>query len=122
MELQQDTPLSLPLFQLDDNIESRDMDAPDAEVAVLLSENLLANLCQNPEQEQSISFPIDDYELSNIANEVSELLCHGHQLQLILNRGPVLSAVLNTDNGALFVSPPMEMMPTFDLGLDDEDQ
>ena len=100
MELQQDTPLSLPLFQLDDNIESRDMDAPDAEVAVLLSENLLANLCQNPEQEQSISFPIDDYELSNIANEVSELLCHGHQLQLILNRGPVLSAVLNTDNGA----------------------
>ncbi|GEK09747.1 hypothetical protein HUZ36_11440 [Pseudoalteromonas sp. McH1-7] len=122
MELQQDTPLSLPLFLLDDNIENRDVNVPDAEVSVILSENLLAHLCQNPKEDENISLHIDDYELLNISANVTALLEAGHQLQLLLNRGPVLSAVLSTEGEALFVSPPMEMLPTFDLGLDDEDE
>lgn len=107
---------------LDDNIENRDVNAPDAEVSVILSENLLAHLCQNPKEDENISLHIDDYELLNISANVTALLEAGHQLQLLLNRGPVLSAVLSTEGEALFVSPPMEMLPTFDLGLDDEDE
>ncbi|ASD65743.1 MULTISPECIES: hypothetical protein [Pseudoalteromonas] len=121
MELQQDTPLSLPLFLLDDNIENRDIDSPDAEVSVMLSENLLAHLCQNPKEDENISLHIDDYALNNISTTVTELIGAEHQLQLLINRGPILSAVLSTSSDALFVSPPVEMMPTFDLGLDDDE-
>ncbi|AZZ99831.1 hypothetical protein [Pseudoalteromonas sp. R3] len=121
MELQENTPLNLPLFRLDDNLAERDMEQPDLTLEVILDANLLANLCQNPAPEQSVSIPLESYQISNIEQQVAEVLSHGHQAQLLLNHGPVLSAVLSCESQAMFVSPPMEMMPTFDLGLDDED-
>ncbi|WP_440054763.1 hypothetical protein ACSLBF_00900 [Pseudoalteromonas sp. T1lg65] len=121
MELQQDTPLELPLFLLNDNIENRDLEQPDLRLSVMLTDNLLANLCQNPTPEESISIPVVDYELNDFSADVVELFNGEHQLQLLLNNGPVLSAILNVQD-QLFVSPPVEMMPTFDLGLDEDEQ
>ncbi|KZN58521.1 hypothetical protein N482_22180 [Pseudoalteromonas luteoviolacea NCIMB 1942] len=122
MELQENTPLTLPLFLLDDELESRDIDSPDMQISVNLTADLLANLCQNPAPEQSISIPLESYELQDIEASYTVLMASGHQAQLLLNHGPVLSAVLSpADADALFVSPPIDMMPTFDLGLDDEE-
>lgn len=117
MELEQNTPLTLPLFLLDDQIEQRDMDASDLTLSVILNENLLANLCQNPAEEQSISINLETYQVFADNAEFASVLTNEHQAQLLLNRGPVLSAVLSCGE-QVFISPPMEMMPTFDLGDD----
>ncbi|KZN43546.1 hypothetical protein [Pseudoalteromonas luteoviolacea] len=123
MELQENTPLILPLFLLNDDIESRDIESPDMQLSVNLTADLLANLCQNPAPEQSISIPLESYELKDIEASYTVLMANGHQAQLLLNHGPVLSAVLSpADAEALFVSPPVDMMPTFDLGLDEEEE
>lgn len=116
MELSQDTPLSLPLFLLNDEIESRDIESPDVVLNVVLDETLLANLCQNPSTEQSVSITLEQYQLEVLTSAFSGLLESSHQAQLLLNHGPVLSAVLSNDAEQMFISPPMEMMPTFDLG------
>ncbi|WP_063381753.1 hypothetical protein [Pseudoalteromonas luteoviolacea] len=122
MELQENTPLTLPLFLLDDELECRDIDSPDMQISVNLTADLLANLCQNPVPEQSISIPLESYELQDIEASYTVLMANGHHAQLLLNHGPVLSAVLSpADAEVLFVSPPVDMMPTFDLGLDDEE-
>ncbi|KID55390.1 hypothetical protein JF50_21310 [Pseudoalteromonas luteoviolacea] len=122
MELQENTPLTLPLFQLNEQLESRDIDSPDMQLSVNLTADLLANLCQNPAPEQNMSIPIEHYELTDIESSYTAVLSEGHQVQLILNHGPVLSAVLSpVSEDMLFVSPPVDMMPTFDLGLDDDE-
>ncbi|RJE76115.1 hypothetical protein BGP78_13965 [Pseudoalteromonas sp. MSK9-3] len=122
MELSQDTPLSLPLFLLNDEIESRDIEAPDVVLNVVLDEALLANLCQNPNTEQSVSITLEQYQLEVLTPAFSGLLESSHQAQLLLNHGPVLSAVLSNDAEQMFISPPMEMMPTFDLGEEVEEE
>jgi hypothetical protein len=122
MELTQDTPLSLPLFLLNDEIESRDVEAPDLVLNVVLDESLLANLCQNPSEEQSVSIMLEQYRLEVVTPSFSGLLERGHQAQLLLDHGPVLSAVLSDDAEQLFISPPIEMMPTFDLGEEVEEE
>ncbi|OCQ18337.1 hypothetical protein A7985_23695 [Pseudoalteromonas luteoviolacea] len=123
MELQENTPLILPLFLLSDDLESRDIERPDMQLSVNLTAELLANLCQNPAPEQSISIPLERYELKDIEASYTDLLASGHHAQLLLNHGPVLSAVLSPSGAeALFVSPPVDMMPTFDLGLDDDEE
>ncbi|KZN50431.1 hypothetical protein [Pseudoalteromonas luteoviolacea] len=122
MELQENTPLTLPLFQLNEQLENRDIESPDMQLSVNLTSDLLANLCQNPAPEQSMSIPLEDYAVTDIEASFTAALNDGHQAQLILNHGPVLSAVLSpVGEEMLFVSPPVDMMPTFDLGLDDED-
>ncbi|MBQ4839929.1 hypothetical protein [Pseudoalteromonas luteoviolacea] len=122
MELQENTPLTLPLFQLNEQLETRDIESPDMQLSVNLTADLLANLCQNPAPEQNMSIPLEAYELTDIEASVATVLSEGHQAQLILNHGPVLSAVLSPlGEDVLFVSPPVDMMPTFDLGLDDEE-
>ena len=104
--------LSLPLFLLDDNIEQRDIDSPDFTIEIILDKTLLANLCQNPSVDENISINLEQYSL--IEESDTE-----HQAQLILNHGPVLSAVV-TIGEQLFISPPMDMMPTFNLGDEEE--
>ncbi|CAM4264951.1 hypothetical protein [Pseudoalteromonas byunsanensis] len=116
MELSENTPLSLPLFLLNDQLEQRDMAYPDLILEVLLDETLLANLCQNPKAEENISINLAVYQLHAQQAEFESVLNVEHQAQLLLNHGPVLSAVLSLENEQVFISPPMEMMPTFDLG------
>ncbi|WP_105253895.1 hypothetical protein [Pseudoalteromonas sp. T1lg75] len=117
MELSQGAVLSLPLFVLNDSLYARDMNEPDLLLEVTLDEELLAHLCQNPSAEQSVSLQLSTYELRPRAQP---LLSCEHQAMLILSRGPLLAAVLECSDGQSYVSPQLEMMPTFDLGDDDE--
>ena len=48
MELEQDSNLTLPLFILDETLSTRDLAQPDLEISVILSDELLTQLCQNP--------------------------------------------------------------------------
>ena len=120
MDLSENTPLVLPLFLLNDMIEQRDVECPDLTLQVQLDETLLAHLCQNPNAQESISINLEQYTLNAEMADFSEAVERAHQAQLILNHGPVLSAVISLENDLVFISPPMEMMPTFDLG-DEED-
>jgi hypothetical protein len=120
MELSENTPLKLPLFLLDEHIEQRDMTKPDLTLQVILDETLLAHLCQNPKADESISINLIDYQLMVEQDQHANVMEGEHQAQLILNRGPVLSAVLSIEDNSMFISPPMEMMPTFDLGEEEE--
>jgi hypothetical protein len=120
MELEQDSHLTLPLFLYDHTLNERDIESPDFELTVLLNEELLTQLCQNPSQDSSIAISISGYVLKSINPTLSDVLSQTHSAQLTLNHGPLLSAVLNTDNDSVFVSPQMDMMPTFDLGDEDE--
>ncbi|MBQ4851660.1 hypothetical protein [Pseudoalteromonas sp. MMG012] len=121
MELSQNTPLTLPLFLLNDEIETRNIDMPDLVLNVTLDETLLANLCQNPRADESVSITLDTYDLEVRDVTFSALATGSHQAQLLLNHGPVLSAVLSDESEQVFISPPVEMMPTFDLGEEVEE-
>ncbi|KPH57740.1 hypothetical protein AMS58_10270 [Pseudoalteromonas porphyrae] len=120
MELEQNSNLTLPLFLFDDTLNSRDLETPDLLLTVVLDETVLAQLCQNPGEDSSIGISITDYQLEASSPLFLDLLNHEHQAQLTLTHGPLLSAMLDTDSGQTFVSPQMDMMPTFDLGDEDE--
>ncbi|TMP77453.1 hypothetical protein CWB73_19910 [Pseudoalteromonas phenolica] len=120
MELEQNTPLTLPLFLLDEHIEQRDLETSDLTLSVILDETLLANLCQNPAEDQSISINLETYQLFADNSQFKPVISEAHQAQLLLNRGPVLSAVVSSGE-QVFISPPVEMMPTFDLGDEEEE-
>ena len=117
MELSQGAVLSLPLFLLDESLYSRDMSEPDLLLEVTLDEELLAHLCQNPSAEQSVSIQLNEYQLVASTLNVPQ---QPHQAMLTLTRGPLLAAVVESDEGQSYVSPQLEMMPTFDLGDEDE--
>ncbi|WP_462156749.1 hypothetical protein [Pseudoalteromonas sp. GB56] len=117
MELSQGAVLSLPLFVLDENLYTRDMSEPDLLLEVELDENLLAHLCQNPPEDQSVSLQLPAYQLCAQSVPVPE---QAHHAMLTLTRGPLLAAVVECEDGQSFVSPQLEMMPTFDLGDEDE--
>ena len=117
MELSQGAVLSLPLFQFNDELPNRDLDHPDLYLEVVLDEQLLAHLCQNPAQDQSVSLQLADYQLLAHTESVPS---ESHSAMLMLTHGPLLAATLERDNGVNYVSPQLEMMPTFDLGDDDE--
>ncbi|NOU52902.1 hypothetical protein HG263_20575 [Pseudoalteromonas sp. JBTF-M23] len=120
MELSENTPLSLPLFLLNDELEQRDVANPDLVLEVILDETLLAHLCQNPKADENISINIEQYQLKAELAQYENALNEAHQAQLLLNHGPVLSAVVSFENEQVFISPPMEMMPTFDLGEEED--
>ena len=116
MELQQDSNLTLPLFILDETLSTRDLAQPDVEISVILSDELLTQLCQNPSADSSIGISITDYELNVINSSFSSVVQSEHDAQLTLTQGPLLSAVVTTVDELTFVSPQVDMMPTFDLG------
>ncbi|WP_372857805.1 hypothetical protein [Pseudoalteromonas sp.] len=116
MELEQDSNLTLPLFILDETLSTRDLAQPDVEISVILSDELLTQLCQNPSADSSIGISITDYELNVINSSFSSVVQSEHDAQLTLTQGPVLSAVVTTVDELTFVSPQVDMMPTFDLG------
>ena len=116
MELEQDSNLTLPLFILDETLSTRDLAQPDVEISVILSDELLTQLCQNPSADSSIGISITDYELNVINSSFSSVVRSEHDAQLTLTQGPLLSAVVNTVDELTFVSPQVDMMPTFDLG------
>ncbi|MDX1727321.1 hypothetical protein LOC50_00545 [Pseudoalteromonas sp. SCSIO 43095] len=120
MELEQDSNLTLPLFILDETLSTRDLAQPDLEISVILSDELLTQLCQNPSADSSIGISIADYEL-NIINSSFATVAHSeHDAQLTITQGPLLSAVVTTVENLTFVSPQIDMMPTFDLGDETE--
>ncbi|BDF96323.1 hypothetical protein RC083_14490 [Pseudoalteromonas haloplanktis] len=121
MELEQDSSLTLPLFLFDETLNERDLEAPDLLISVLLDDDLLTQLCQNPTPDSSVAITIADYLVEAHNPAFSELVSQAHHAQLTLSHGPLLSAVLDTQSDHTFVSPQMDMMPTFDLG-DDEDE
>lgn len=116
MELEQDSNLTLPLFILDETLSTRDLAQPDVEISVILSDELLTQLCQNPGADSSIGISITDYELNVINSSFSSVVQSEHDAQLTLTQGPLLSAVVTTVDELTFVSPQVDMMPTFDLG------
>jgi len=116
MEHEQDSNLTLPLFLFDDNLSARDIEQPDLLISVTLDEALLTQLCQNPSADSSIAINIADYQLEALNDLFSELVAQSHQAQLTLTHGPLLSALLTAEDERAFVSPQVDMMPTFDLG------
>lgn len=121
MELEQNSDLTLPLFYFDENLHSRDIESPDLLLHVTLSEALLAQLCQNPAVDSSVAIAINEYRLEALNDDFQVLIGGEHSAQLTLVRGPLLSAMLSCENDHTFVSPQVDMMPTFDLGDDVED-
>ncbi len=120
MELEQDSNLTLPLFLFDDTLSERDLEVPDLQITITLDDDLLTQLCQNPSADSSIGITLADYQLEAINEKYSTLPEAEHYAQLTLSHGPLLSAMLNAQDEATFVSPQMDMMPTFDLGDEDE--
>ncbi|MBQ4834210.1 hypothetical protein J8L70_13225 [Pseudoalteromonas sp. MMG010] len=120
MELAQDSHLALPLFIFDETLSERDVAQPDLEVSAVLNEELLSQLCQNPAPGSSIAITLTDYQLTLVNPQHNEVLNLQHSAQLTITHGPLLNAVLNTDQETMFVSPQVDMMPTFDLGDEDE--
>ena len=121
MELEQNSDLTLPLFYFDENLHCRDIESPDLLLHVTLSEELLTQLCQNPAQDSSVAITLTDYRVDVLSVDYQSLIDTEHDAQLTLVRGPLLSAMLSTEGEHSFVSPQVDMMPTFDLGDDIED-
>ncbi|CAI87828.1 MULTISPECIES: hypothetical protein [Pseudoalteromonas] len=120
MEFEQDSTLTLPLFLFDDTLSDRDLEQPDFEISLPLDDELLTQLCQNPSEDSSIAISVESYQLTIVNPELADIAEQQHDAQLTLTRGPLLSAVLITADQQTFVSPQMDMMPTFDLGDEDE--
>ena len=120
MEFEQDSNLTLPLFLLNESLSERDVEQPDFEISVALDDELRAQICQNPSEDSSIAITITSYELLIAEPSYKYMLEQSHHAQITLNHGPVLSVVLNTEDQDVFVSPQMDMMPTFDLGDEGE--
>jgi hypothetical protein len=116
MEFAQDSNLTLPLFLLDESLSERDLAHPDFEISIPLDDELLSQLCQNPSENSSIAISVADYQLIITDPLFLNILEQEHDAQITLIRGPLLSVVLNTQQQLTFVSPQMDMMPTFDLG------
>ncbi|MGS0536825.1 hypothetical protein [Pseudoalteromonas sp. SaAl2] len=121
MELEQDSNLTLPLFVFDETLSDRDLEKPDLLLTIVLDDELLTQLCQNPSADSSIAITINSYQLEAVDQTFAEIIDTDHDAQLTLTHGPLLSAVLNTQKETTFVSPQMDMMPTFDLGDEDEE-
>ncbi|MFC3033499.1 hypothetical protein ACFOEE_13305 [Pseudoalteromonas fenneropenaei] len=122
MELAENSHLQLPLFKLDGNLASRPPEQPDLELSTPLDANLLALLCQNPSSEESVSIPLERFSLQALGEDYKSLDVSLAVAELVLNHGPVLNAVVSFDDELLFVSPPLEMMPTFDLDFEVDEQ
>lgn len=120
MELEQDSNLTLPLFILDETLSTRDLAQPDLEISVILSDELLTQLCQNPSADSSIGISIAGYELHIFNSSFASIAQSEHHAQLTLTHGPLLSAIMTFEDNLTFVSPQVDMMPTFDLGDEDE--
>jgi hypothetical protein len=120
MEFEQNSNLTLPLFLLNESLSDRDLEQPDFEILIPLDDDLLAQICQNPSEDSSIAITVIDYELLITDPAYTPVLEQPHSAQITLIHGPVLSVVLNTENQNVFISPQMDMMPTFDLGDEDE--
>lgn len=119
-ELAQNSNLTLPLFLFDETLNQRDLEQPDLLLTIVLDDELLTQLCQNPSVDSSIGITINEYQLDAQNEAFAALTKQAHQAQLTLTHGPLLSAMLDADNDMTFVSPQMDMMPTFDLGDEDE--
>ncbi|MBH0028329.1 MULTISPECIES: hypothetical protein [unclassified Pseudoalteromonas] len=121
MEIEQDSNLTLPLFLLDETLNERDLEQPDFEISISLNDELLAQICQNPSEDSSIAITLSNYQLLISDSIFSNVLEQEHDAQITLTHGPLLSVVLNTSELQTFVSPQMDMMPTFDLGDEDDE-
>ncbi|WP_338366286.1 hypothetical protein [uncultured Pseudoalteromonas sp.] len=121
MEFEQDSKLTLPLFILNESLSERDVEKPDLEISFALNDELLTQICQNPAPDSSVAISLDNFELEVHSREFNELLDYEHDAHITLTHGPLLSVVLNTQKHDSFVSPQMDMMPTFDLGDEDEE-
>ncbi|MBH0070315.1 MULTISPECIES: hypothetical protein [unclassified Pseudoalteromonas] len=121
MEFEQDSNLTLPLFLLDESLSNRDLEQPDFEISIGLDDELLAQICQNPSEDSSVAITVSGYELLITNSLYLAILDQEHDAQITLTHGPLLSIVLNTEGQNTFVSPQMDMMPTFDLGDEDDE-
>lgn len=119
MEIEQDSNLTLPLFLLDETLSERDLEQPDFEISIALNDELLTQICQNPSEDSSVAITLSNYQLLITGSVYSATLEQEHDAQITLTHGPLLSVVLNTSEQQTFVSPQMDMMPTFDLGDED---
>lgn len=121
MEFEQDSKLTLPLFILNESLSERDVEKPDLDISFALTDDLLTQICQNPALDSSIAISLKEYVLELYSSEFNDVLNHEHDAQITLTHGPLLSVVLNMHDSQTFVSPQMDMMPTFDLGDEDEE-
>ena len=78
MELEQNSDLTLPLFYFDENLHSRDIESPDLLLHVTLSEELLAQLCQNPAVDSSVAIAINEYRLEALNDDYQVLIDGEH--------------------------------------------
>lgn len=112
MELNQADALTLPLFKLDDIQTFTPQSLPYGELSVILDEDILAHLCQNPDSQSSVSVEIPNYQITfTDSSQQSD----DHQAYFVIHHGPLLTAELHLSDGQLLISPQVDMMPTFDL-------
>ena len=121
MELVAGNLLRLPLFILNDTLADRDIEQPDLFIDITLNQDLIDELCVNPDVDNNACLYLDAYQLEVINSAYHGLLQESHSAQLQISHGPLVAAMLTTDDERVFVSPHMDFMPTFDLGLEDEE-
>jgi len=116
MDLALGTNLTLPLFLLDETLQNRDPEQPDFSIDIVLDEDLVAHMCQNPDADSSISIYINQYKLIDMPAEF-KLLGNEHVSQMQVTPGPTIAAIVIFPCGKTFVSPQMDFLPTFDMDV-----
>lgn len=112
--------LSLELYLLTPALTEEQAVTSDATIDIILSENLMAELCQNPADEQTNCLYIQDYKIQPNNQQHAEILTAVDSVQLHINHGPSLGVLVECGE-QLFVSEQISYMPEFDLGLDEDD-
>ncbi|WP_462164702.1 hypothetical protein [Pseudoalteromonas xiamenensis] len=102
--------LNFGLFELNDTLATRDMNAADLELTVVLADDAIEALSQEPTEEESVSIHVEQFNVEAVNSAFAQTIEGDLDVQLLLNHGPVLSAVVEVPTGKLFVSPPMELL------------
>lgn len=110
MTEQTNTILTFGLFALNDELSARDPEQPDFELHVVIDEEVMESLSQLPSEEESISVAIERYSLDRQESHAVTYDETEVDVQLILNHGPVLSAVVDLGDERIYVSPLMELI------------
>lgn len=112
--------LSLNLYLLTPELSEIESPTADATIDIVLSEDVMAELCQNPSIEQTNCLYIQEYQIDCNTPEYAELLASPESVQLHISNGPSLGVLVECGE-QIFVSEQISYMPEFDLGLDEDE-
>ncbi|CCQ11243.1 putative orphan protein [Pseudoalteromonas luteoviolacea B = ATCC 29581] len=103
--------LSFGVFTLNDDLAARSFDDADLVLTVQLEEADLEALIYAPAEDESVSIHIEHFVLDAQKQQFKSRELQDAQVQLVINHGPLINAVVEfSDDGVMFVSPPMELI------------